>query len=55
MDGEHGPFDLPIVVIVDGGDARGQSGADLGNSEDDDGLNHGGRERRLASWSGRDP
>jgi len=43
MDGEHGPFDMPIVGIVDDcGDARGQSIADLGNSEDDDSLNHRG-------------
>ena len=43
MDGEHCPFDIPIVGIVDDcGDARGQSIADLGNSEDDDSLNHGG-------------
>jgi len=43
MDGEHGPFDIPIVGIVDDcGDDCGQSIADVGNSEDDDSLNHAG-------------
>jgi len=43
MDGERGPFDIPVVGIVDDcGDARGESIAGLGNSEDDDRLSHGG-------------